>query len=162
MSELTKLTLSEIKNMDPADRSILTEKDYKHLNSVERTQAKLLVQQAQKAPNARNDLMNGNKNKNGIENTNVNESVNENKNGKVDSKSTPPTDFGSLAKQLKKSSAAKRKPKFDETHSRDSVWIRNDLKKVLKDVCTEKGDKTRIINEALEDYFRKLASELEQ
>ena len=158
MSESTKLTLTEIKNMDPAERSMLTEKDYKHLNSVERTQAKLLIQQAQKAPNARNDLMNGNKND--TENTNVNESVNENRN--VDSKSTPNTDFGSLAKQLKKSSAAKRKPKFDETHSRDSVWIRNDLKKVLKDVCTEKGDKTRIINEALEDYFRKLASELDQ
>ncbi|MGG4549703.1 hypothetical protein ABER02_18315 [Rossellomorea marisflavi] len=71
-------------------------------------------------------------------------------------------DFGSLAKQLEKSSAAKRKSKFDETHSRDNVWIRNDLKKVLKEVCTEKRDKTRIINEALEDYFRKLASELDQ
>lgn len=158
MSESTKLTLSEIKNMESSDRSMLTEKDYKHLNSVERTQAKLLIQQAQKAPNARNDLMNGNKNND----TNVNESVNETKNETVDSKSTPHTDFGSLAKKLKKSSAAKRKPKFDETHSRDSVWIRNDLKKVLKDVCTEKGDKTRIINEALEDYFRKLASELDQ
>lgn len=160
MSESTKLTLTEIKNMDPADRSILTEKDYKHLNSVERTQAKLLIQQAQKAPNARNDLMN--ENKNDTENTNVNESVNENKNNDVNSISTTDTDFGSLAKKLKKSSAAKRKPKFDETHSRDSVWIRNDLKKVLKDVCTEKGDKTRIINEALEDYIRKLASELDQ
>ncbi|WP_197082333.1 hypothetical protein [Rossellomorea marisflavi] len=145
--------------MDPAERSMLTEKDYKHLNSVERTQAKLLIQQAQKAPNARNDLM---KNKDENNNTNVNESVNENKNDAVHSISTTDTDFGSLAKKLKKSSAAKRKPKFDETHSRDSVWIRNDLKKVLKDVCTEKGDKTRIINEALEDYFRKLASELDQ
>ncbi|KMK99783.1 hypothetical protein VL06_21145 [Rossellomorea marisflavi] len=159
MSESTKLTLTEIKNMDPAERSMLTEKDYKHLNSVERTQAKLLIQQAQKAPNARNDLM---KNKDENNNTNVNESVNENKNDAVHSISTTDTDFGSLAKKLKKSSAAKRKPKFDETHSRDSVWIRNDLKKVLKDVCTEKGDKTRIINEALEDYFRKLASELDQ
>ncbi|GLI84813.1 hypothetical protein ANABIO32_25300 [Rossellomorea marisflavi] len=160
MSESTKLTLSEIKNMESPDRSMLTEKDYKHLNSVERTQAKLLIQQAQKAPNARNDLMNGNKND--TENTNVNESVNKDNNSNVNNKSTPSTDFGSLAKKLKKSSAAKRKPKFDETHSRDSVWIRNDLKKVLKDVCTEKGDKTRIINEALEDYFRKLASELDQ
>lgn len=160
MSESTKLTLSEIKDMESLDRSMLTEKDYKHLNSVERTQAKLLIQQAQKAPNARNDLMNGNTNVNN--NKIVNESVNEIKNETVDSKSTPDTDFGSLAKKLKKSSAAKRKPKFDETHSRDSVWIRNDLKKVLKDVCTEKGDKTRIINEALEDYFRKLASELDQ
>jgi len=159
VSESTKLTLTEIKNMDPAERSMLTEKDYKHLNSVERTQAKLLIQQAQKAPNARNDLM---KNKDENNNTNVNESVNENKNDAVHSISTTDTDFGSLAKKLKKSSAAKRKPKFDETHSRDSVWIRNDLKKVLKDVCTEKGDKTRIINEALEDYFRKLASELDQ
>jgi hypothetical protein len=157
VSESTKLTLSEIKDMESADRSMLTEKDYKHLNSVERTQAKLLIQQAQKAPNARNDLM---KNKDENNNTNVNESVNEN--DAVNSISTTDTDFGSLAKKLKKSSAAKRKPKFDETHSRDSVWIRNDLKKVLKDVCTEKGDKTRIINEALEDYFRKLASELDQ
>ncbi|WP_367025112.1 hypothetical protein [Rossellomorea marisflavi] len=138
---------------------MLTEKDYKHLNSVERTQAKLLIQQAQKAPNARNDLMS---NKDENNNTNVNGSVNVNKNNAVNSVSTTDTDFGSLAKKLKKSTAAKRKPKFDETHSRDSVWIRNDLKKVLKDVCTEKGDKTRIINEALEDYFRKLARELEQ
>ena len=96
MSESTKLTLTEIKNMDPAERSMLTEKDYKHLNSVERTQAKLLVQQAQKAPNARNDLMNGNKNENN--NTNVNDSVNENKNNDVNSISTTDTDFGSLAK----------------------------------------------------------------
>ncbi|MEW4226392.1 hypothetical protein Q0M98_22625 [Rossellomorea marisflavi] len=159
MSESTKLTLSQIKDMESPNRSMLTEKDYKHLNSVERTQAKLLIQQAQKAPNARNDLMS---NKDENNNTNVNGSVNVNKNNAVNSVSTTDTDFGSLAKKLKKSTAAKRKPKFDETHSRDSVWIRNDLKKVLKDVCTEKGDKTRIINEALEDYFRKLARELEQ
>ncbi|VXC06697.1 hypothetical protein BACI349Y_550025 [Bacillus sp. 349Y] len=119
-----------------------------------------MVQQAQKAPNALNDLMNINKNV--IENTNVYESVNKIKNRNMNCKATPNMDFGSLAKQLEKSSAAKRKSKFDETHSRDNVWIRNDLKKVLKEVWTEKRDKTRIINEALEDYFRKLASELDQ
>lgn len=49
----------------------------------------------------------------------------------------------------------KRKPKFDETHTRDTFWVRNDLKKILDETCLDvgRGEKTRIINEALEKYF---------
>lgn len=46
-----------------------------------------------------------------------------------------------------------KKPKFEDTHKRDTVWIRNDLKEILDDNCVDRGDKTRIINEALEQYL---------
>lgn len=50
-----------------------------------------------------------------------------------------------------------KKPKFEETHTRDTNWIRNDLMETLKEWSEEggRGEKTRIINEALEDYFRR-------
>ncbi|WP_411830931.1 MULTISPECIES: hypothetical protein [Paenibacillus] len=48
-----------------------------------------------------------------------------------------------------------KKKKFEETHTRDTVWIENDLKTKLDSQSVEngRGEKTRIINEALRLYF---------
>ncbi|MDQ0496850.1 hypothetical protein QOZ95_005050 [Paenibacillus brasilensis] len=48
-----------------------------------------------------------------------------------------------------------KKKKFEELHSRDTVWIENELKKRLDKESAEngRGEKTRIINEALRRYF---------
>ncbi|MDK8194725.1 hypothetical protein QP794_32045 [Paenibacillus sp. UMB7766-LJ446] len=48
-----------------------------------------------------------------------------------------------------------KKKKFEETHTRDTVWIENDLKKKIDSQSAEngRGEKTRIINEALRLYF---------
>ncbi|OMC62776.1 hypothetical protein BK126_28340 [Paenibacillus sp. FSL H7-0326] len=48
-----------------------------------------------------------------------------------------------------------KKKKFEELHKRDTVWIENELKKRLDRESVEngRGEKTRIINEALRRYF---------
>jgi hypothetical protein len=156
VSESSKLTLNEIMNMDIEERSLLSEKDYKHLNSTDKMQAKLLIQQATRAPSARDLLMNENTsvngNGNGSENDIGNEDTSDNVNGNT-------FDIGSITKKIKKTK--KKKPKFEDTHSKDNFWVRNDLHKALNDICTERGDKTRIINEALQDYFVKMGNDSE-
>jgi hypothetical protein len=155
VSESTKLTLNDIMNMESEDISLLTEKDYKHLNSTEKTQVKFLIKQANKAPSPHAIMMD---NKNTSVNTNENESEsndgNKNDNEYVDKNIF---DIGSITKKIKK--AKKKKPKFEDTYSKDNFWVRNDLHKALNEICTERGDKTRIINEALQDYFVKLGNE---
>ncbi|OBA07237.1 hypothetical protein A9P44_10215 [Paenibacillus polymyxa] len=48
-----------------------------------------------------------------------------------------------------------KKKKFEELHQRDTVWIENELKKRLDRAGAEggRGEKTRILNEALRVYF---------
>lgn len=48
-----------------------------------------------------------------------------------------------------------KKMKFEELHKRDTVWIENELKHRLDTDSNEggRGEKTRIINEALRQYF---------
>lgn len=54
-----------------------------------------------------------------------------------------------------KPKAPPRKKKFEEMHRRDTVWIENELKDKLDNQSSEygRGEKTRIINEALRLYF---------
>lgn len=54
-----------------------------------------------------------------------------------------------------KPKANPKKKKFEETHTRDTVWIENALKERLDSQSAEngRGEKTRIINEALRLYF---------
>jgi len=48
-----------------------------------------------------------------------------------------------------------KKKKFEELYRRDTVWIENELKKRLDSAGAEggRGEKTRILNEALRVYF---------
>ncbi|MEC0231264.1 hypothetical protein [Paenibacillus alba] len=49
-----------------------------------------------------------------------------------------------------------KKKKFEELYSRDTVWFKNELKQQIAEASEgERGEKTRIINEALEEYFKK-------
>ncbi|MHA7139838.1 hypothetical protein ACRTEV_21640 [Rossellomorea arthrocnemi] len=153
MSASTKLTLDDIVKMDIEERLLLTEKDYKHLNSTEKMQVKVLIQQANKAPSARDLMMND---KNASENTSENESGIENKSNSENNNENT-FDIGSITKKIKK--AQKKKPKFEETHSKANFWVRNDLNKALNEICTVRGEKTKIINEALQDYFVKRGNE---
>jgi hypothetical protein len=53
-----------------------------------------------------------------------------------------------------KTTMKSKRQKFEERYRRDTFWIRNDLKEKLNAQCEgEKGEKTRIINEAIEMYF---------
>jgi hypothetical protein len=155
VSESTNLTIKDFMNMEPEDLSLLSEKDYKHLNSTEKTQVKFLIKQAKKAPSP-HEMMMGNKNTSVNANENKSESNNENKDVN-DNDDEDAFDIGSITKKIKK--AKKKKPKFEETHRKDNFWVRNDLHKALKEICTERGEKTKIINEALQDYFVKRGNE---
>jgi hypothetical protein len=49
-----------------------------------------------------------------------------------------------------------RRPKFEDNHTRQTVWIRKDLvEQIEKETVGERGEKARIFNEALEQYLRK-------
>lgn len=49
---------------------------------------------------------------------------------------------------------ASKKKKFEDTHTRQTFYIENELlKKLSKFAGREKGEKTRIINEALRSYM---------
>lgn len=50
-----------------------------------------------------------------------------------------------------------KKKKFEDTHSRDTFWLKNEIKEQLDGLCKgERGEKTRIINEALTMYFEQM------
>ncbi|WP_433947025.1 hypothetical protein [Paenibacillus sp. SN-8-1] len=51
-----------------------------------------------------------------------------------------------------------KKKKFEELYRRDTVWIKNELKDRLDELSFEggRGEKTRIVNEAFELYFKNL------
>jgi|GEM_PF-2515427 len=54
-----------------------------------------------------------------------------------------------------------RKPKFKEIHTKDSVWLENDIYQTIADLTDgNKGKKALIINKALKDYFKKNKLEL--
>lgn len=48
-----------------------------------------------------------------------------------------------------------KKPKFEETHSREHIWVRNELKATVNNHSKNRGDKTKLYNQALEEYFEK-------
>lgn len=49
-----------------------------------------------------------------------------------------------------------RRPKFEDTHTRQTYYIENELLEELTQLAgNEKGEKTRIINEALRGYLKK-------
>jgi hypothetical protein len=50
----------------------------------------------------------------------------------------------------------KKKIKFEDQHSKQTYWIRNDVLEALNKIARERGEKTRIINNALIDYIKKL------
>lgn len=50
-----------------------------------------------------------------------------------------------------------RRPKFEESHTRATFYIQNELLEQLNQFDgNEKGEKTRMINEALEAYLRNM------
>lgn len=42
---------------------------------------------------------------------------------------------------------------FEATHKRNTIWLRDDVWKELDLRCSKRGDKTRIVNQALLNYF---------
>jgi hypothetical protein len=50
----------------------------------------------------------------------------------------------------------KKKKKFEDQHTKQTYWIRNDVLEALNKIARERGEKTRIINNALIDYIKKL------
>lgn len=77
-------------------------------------------------------------------NTSGNKSGNESKNGNGNANAV--SDF--IAKN--------RKPKFEESHSKDTFWIDNNLLVTLKEITKgNKGLKTKIINDSLRAFCKK-------
>lgn len=81
---------------------------------------------------------------NNSKNTSGNKSGNESKNGNGNANAV--SDF--IAKN--------RKPKFEESHSKDTFWIDNNLLVTLKEITKgNKGLKTKIINDSLRAFCKK-------
>lgn len=99
------------------------------------------------------EVDNKNKNTDTSVNTNVNESVNIDE---VESK------IETTSKSKNKSSAIDAyisknvKKKFEDTHEKDTYWIDKNIKQTLQNITNnQKGLKTKIINDALRDFFKK-------
>jgi hypothetical protein len=147
----SKLTFTDIENMSNEERANLKDKDYKHLGSIERQKVKILIKTARK-PSAQGELM-------GSKNTSENGSENAIDNGNVYVNERS-DDIDELAQRIKNAKAKKKKkPKFEETHTKDTLWIKNDIYKAVNEICTERGDKTRFINEALYQYILQKSNE---
>ncbi|WP_274655613.1 hypothetical protein [Paenibacillus humicola] len=55
-----------------------------------------------------------------------------------------------------KRSARGKKQKFEELHARQTFWVRKDFVELIEQESEgARGEKTRVINEALEEYFSK-------
>jgi hypothetical protein len=123
------LTLEEIENMPAEDRAKLIRKDYRHLSGKARSRATLLISAAKREIDG--DL------------------------GEVD------VSLKEINRKLtEKKNAVDAPLKFEDLHTRKSYWIRNDLLEVFNNVAGDRrGEKTRMINEAIEDYLRKLYNE---
>lgn len=49
-----------------------------------------------------------------------------------------------------------KKKKFEELYARATLWVKREHMQTIEDLCRgERGEKTRIINEALDEYFSK-------
>lgn len=102
-------------------------------------------------------------NVNTSENTSVNVEVTENI-GKPSIKGTTRTkvenedysEINLLDIANKVAKEKKKKKKFEDQHSKQTYWIRNDVLEALNKIARERGEKTRIINNALIDYIKKL------
>lgn len=51
---------------------------------------------------------------------------------------------------------------FEDEYTRATVWLRNDVKKLLDEFCTEKGDKMKIVNDAILLHLMDLLARAEQ
>lgn len=152
MSVSNKLTLGDIENMDPSELSKLTAKDYKHLKSEERARANIIIKTSKGASNAHQELMgNGNTHVNGSESASTTISANE-----------EVQDLNSIADKIMSATKNDKPKKFEDTHSKSTLWIRDDLMKVVNKISTKRGDKTKIINQALEEYILKLGNQVDR
>ncbi|RKD26482.1 hypothetical protein BEP19_16725 [Ammoniphilus oxalaticus] len=49
----------------------------------------------------------------------------------------------------------KKREKFEDRYSRQTVWIENEIIELItREAQNERGEKTRIFNEALRQYFK--------
>lgn len=107
---------------------------------------------------------NVNTNVNTSENTSVNLYVSESVNKSSNDGESPRTDVENdddaevtlldIANKVAKEK--KKKKKFEDQHTKQTYWIRNDVLEALNKIAKERGEKTRIINQALIDYIKKL------
>jgi uncharacterized protein YihD (DUF1040 family) len=102
-------------------------------------------------------------NVNTSENTSVNvevtesfdkSSIKETTRTKVENEDYSEINLLDIANKVAKES--KKKKKFEDQHSKQTYWIRNDVLEALNKIAKERGEKTRIINNALIDYIKKL------
>ncbi|SDN47008.1 hypothetical protein SAMN04488137_4576 [Fictibacillus solisalsi] len=95
----------------------------------------------------------------GNENISENASESESSKEKNVSTSSESINISELADKLAAANKPKR-VKFEDTHTKSTYWIRDDILEAFNKIAGERGEKTRIINQALIDYFHKLEKEL--
>ncbi|MCQ6267807.1 hypothetical protein M1K46_19450 [Fictibacillus sp. WQ 8-8] len=97
----------------------------------------------------------------GNENTSTNASETESVVPNKETVSAETVNISELADKLAAANKPKR-VKFEDTHTKSTYWIRDDILKAFNKIAGERGEKTRIINQALIDYFQKLEKEMQQ
>lgn len=88
----------------------------------------------------------------------------ENKNTSEDaSENTSANELDDIASRIVNISKKNKPKKFEDTHSKATYWIRNDVLKAFNKIAgNQRGMKTEIVNQALIDYFIKLEKEMKK
>ncbi len=66
---------------------------------------------------------------------------------------TEDVNLSEVANNIAKKNKKKKVEKFEDKHSKQTYWIRHDVLKALNQIATNRGDKTKIVNQALIEYF---------
>lgn len=72
------------------------------------------------------------------------------------SESKPGSTLGNIDVDAIISNKRNAQPKFEETHTKNTYWIRNDILDALNKIATKRGEKTEAINQGLLLYFEHL------
>lgn len=54
-----------------------------------------------------------------------------------------------IADKVLAAAPKRKKPKFEDTHSKHTIWLRDDLMREVNKITKERGEKTRFFNEAI-------------
>lgn len=77
------------------------------------------------------------------ENTSVNTSGDTNEN----------VNLSDIADNIASSRKKEKVEKFEDKHSKQTYWVRHDVLEALNKIATNRGDKTRIVNQAITEYI---------
>lgn len=73
---------------------------------------------------------------------------------------TDSPDFATIASKLKERKDAEKKPSFNESTIKFTIYVDADVAEAFKALCVERGDQKRYATQAFSDFIEKKVKEL--